>query len=101
MARRIVGRPFDGAPDDTAVYGAGVGEPIELVVLGDSSAAGMGADEPWQTVGAIIANGVSALSGRPVRLTNVAVIGAESSGAGRSSSPTPWTRCRRRTWPSS
>ena len=42
-------------------------------VLGDSSAAGMGADEPWQTVGAIIANGVSALSGRPVRLTNVAV----------------------------
>ncbi len=79
MARRIVGRPFDGAPDDTALYGAGRGEPIQLVVLGDSSAAGMGADEPWQTVGAIIANGVSALSGRPVRLTNVAVIGAESS----------------------
>jgi lysophospholipase L1-like esterase len=79
MARRIVGRAFDGAPDDTALYGAGCGAPIELVVLGDSSAAGMGADEPWQTVGAIIANGVSALSGRPVRLTNVAVIGAESS----------------------
>jgi lysophospholipase L1-like esterase len=80
MARRIVGRPFESAPDDNALYGAGLGQPIELVVLGDSSAAGMGADSPWQTVGAIIANGVSALSGRPVRLTNMAVVGAESSG---------------------
>ena len=66
-------------PTTTPCTAPGCGEPIELVVLGDSSAAGMGADTPWQTVGAIIANGVSALSGRPVRLTNVAVIGAESS----------------------
>ena len=80
MARRLVGQVFDGAPDDDAVYGAGLGRPVELVVLGDSSAAGMGADAAHQTVGAIIANGVSALSGRPVRLTNVAVVGAESSG---------------------
>ena len=41
---------------------------------------GMGADHRYQTVGAIIANGVSALTGRPVRLTNTAVVGAESSG---------------------
>ena len=80
VARRIVGQPFDGSPDDNGVYGAGVGEPVELVVLGDSSAAGMGADHRYQTVGAIIANGVSALTGRPVRLTNTAVVGAESSG---------------------
>ncbi|MHB1473251.1 MAG: SGNH/GDSL hydrolase family protein [Dermatophilaceae bacterium] len=80
LARRLVGRPFEGAPEDDAVYGAGLGQPVELLVLGDSSAAGMGADAAHQTVGAIIANGVSALSGRPVRLTNVAVIGAESSG---------------------
>ncbi len=40
----------------------------------------MGADNRYQTVGAIIANGVSALTGRPVRLTNTAVVGAESSG---------------------
>ena len=57
-----------------------MGEPVELVVLGDSSAAGMGADHRYQTVGAIIANGVSALTGRPVHLTNTAVVGAESSG---------------------
>jgi lysophospholipase L1-like esterase len=80
LARRIVGRRFDGAPDDDGLYGAGLGQPVQLVVLGDSSAAGMGADTAQQTVGAIIANGVSALSGRPVRLTNLAVIGAESSG---------------------
>ena len=48
------------------------------MVLGDSSAAGMGADAPWQTVGAIIANGVSAL--RPAGAADQRrVIGAESS----------------------
>ena len=80
LARRIVGQRFDGAPDDDGLYGAGLGEPLRLLMLGDSSAAGMGADTAQQTVGAIIANGVSALSGRPVRLVNLAVIGAESSG---------------------
>lgn len=80
LARRIVGKPFEGAPDDNGQYGSGRGFPFQLLVLGDSTAAGMGADLPQQTVGAIIANGVSGISGRPVRLTNVAVIGAESSG---------------------
>jgi lysophospholipase L1-like esterase len=80
LARRLVGKPFEGAPDDDGQYGSGLGHPVQLLVLGDSSAAGMGAITSQQTVGAIIANGVSALSGRPVRLTNVAVIGAESSG---------------------
>ncbi|MEP7034619.1 MAG: SGNH/GDSL hydrolase family protein [Actinomycetota bacterium] len=80
MARWLVGQPVTGAPDDDALYGSGLGEPVQLLLMGDSSAAGMGADQARQTVGAIIANGVSALSGRPVRLTNVAVIGAESSG---------------------
>ena len=80
IARRIVGVHFEGAPDDNGLYGAGAGDPVELLMLGDSSAAGMGADNRYQTVGAIIATGVSALTGRPVRLTNRAVIGAESSG---------------------
>jgi lysophospholipase L1-like esterase len=80
LARRIVGRSFEGAPDDSGRYGSGLGYPVQFVVLGDSSAAGMCADTAQQTVGAIIANGVSALSGRAVQLTNVAVIGAESSG---------------------
>lgn len=78
MARRIVGQPFEGAPDDEGTYGFGPGEPIRLVVLGDSTGAGMGADHARQTIGATVANGIAAFSGRSVELTNVAVIGAES-----------------------
>lgn len=78
IARRIVGQPFEGAPDSNGMYGAGPGEPIELLVIGDSTARGMGADEAHQTVGAIIAATAAALAGRPVRLTNVAVVGAVS-----------------------
>jgi lysophospholipase L1-like esterase len=78
LAKRIVGSPLDGAPDDDGTYGYGPGEPVRLVMLGDSTAAGMGATHREQTIGAIIAHGVAALSGRPVELTNVAVVGAES-----------------------
>lgn len=78
MARRTIGKPFDISPDDTDVYGAGLGDPIDLVVLGDSLAAGLGADTRFQTMGGVLATGVAALAGRPVRLTNVAEVGAES-----------------------
>ncbi len=79
LARRVIGTPFDDSPDDNGVYGAGGGTPYELVVLGDSSAAGMGADAPHETVGAIVASGVAALTGRRVHVTNRALVGAESS----------------------
>ena len=72
-------RPFDDSPDDNGIYGSGRGEPYDIVVLGDSSAAGVGTDAAHETVGAIIASGVAALTGRRVRLTNRAVVGAESS----------------------
>lgn len=78
LARRIVGEPLATAPTDDGTYGAGPGEPIELVVLGDSSAAGLGCNAPQETIGAIVANGLAALTGRPVRLSNVAVVGADS-----------------------
>jgi lysophospholipase L1-like esterase len=78
MTRRIVGQPFEGAPDDEGRYGFGPGAPCRFLVLGDSTGVGMGAVHPHQTIGATIANGVAAFSGRPVELTNVAVIGAES-----------------------
>ena len=78
MARRIVGRPFEGAPSDSGTYGTGSGATLRFVVLGDSTGVGMGADHPHQTIGATIATGIAAFSGRPVELTNLAVIGAES-----------------------
>jgi len=79
LARRVIGNPLDDSPDDNGVYGSGRGEPYDVVVLGDSSAAGLGVDVRSETVGAIIASGVAALTGRRVRLTNRAVVGAESS----------------------
>ena len=79
LARRVIGTPFDDSPDDEGVYGSGRGEPYEVVVLGDSSAAGLGVDAAHETVGAIIASGVAALTGRRVRVTNRSVVGAESS----------------------
>lgn len=79
LARHIIGDARNDGPDDDGVYGAGPGEPIHLIVLGDSTAAGLGADTPGQTVGAIVATGVAALMGRRVQLTNRAVVGAESS----------------------
>lgn len=82
IARRVVGQPFDGAPDDNGRYGAGPGDPIQLVVLGDSTAKGMGADTAGETVGAIVSTAVAALAGRPVQLTNAAVVGATSPDLG-------------------
>ena len=80
LARRIIGSPFDDSPDDNGVYGAGRGQPYDVVVLGDSSRRrAWGPTSPHETVGAIIASGVAALTGRRVRLTNRAVVGAESS----------------------
>ena len=79
LARRVIGTAFDDSPDDNGIYGSGRGEPYDIVVLGDSSAAGVGTEAAHETVGAIIASGVAALTGRRVRLTNRAVVGAESS----------------------
>jgi lysophospholipase L1-like esterase len=52
---------------------------IVLAMLGDSSAAGYGTHTDVETPAARIAVGLSALSRRPVRLVNVAVVGAQSS----------------------
>lgn len=78
MARRFVGQPFEGAPHDAGTYGSGHGLPTRFVMLGDSTAVGMGAAHAHQTIGATIATGIAAFSGRPVELVNVGMIGAES-----------------------
>ncbi len=84
MARRWIGQPFGAAgPVANGVYGDGDGDwdgdPLQLGMIGDSTADGLGADDAAGTPGAIIAAGLAAVSGRPVRLTNVAAVGAESS----------------------
>jgi lysophospholipase L1-like esterase len=67
-----------GALAADGVYCAGRGEPVTLVLMGDSLAVGIGADEPRQTPGALLAAGVARAAGRPVRLRTVARGGART-----------------------
>lgn len=66
-------------PDATGWYGrARPGTPIRVALLGDSSAAGYGLDAVEETPGAVLATGIGEHTGRPVRLDEIAVVGALS-----------------------
>lgn len=54
------------------------GTSLRLAVLGDSGAAGLGAEHAQGTAGGRLAAELAAASHRPVLLTNVAVVGAQS-----------------------
>ncbi|NHC45831.1 SGNH/GDSL hydrolase family protein [Motilibacter sp. K478] len=84
LARRRIGQPVDNSPDADGVYGGHfAAAPLSLVVLGDSSAAGLGVHRAEETPGAVIAAGVATVARRPVRLTRVAKVGARSDGLER------------------
>ena len=83
-ARRAIGLPTTDPHEADGVYApeagsAPAGPPIRYAMLGDSSAAGLGADHPLHTPGSLIAQGLAALTGRPVELRSAAVVGAVSS----------------------
>jgi lysophospholipase L1-like esterase len=81
MARRIIPAATKPPPRADGTYGtAYVGEPVSLVVLGDSAAAGYGVDAPAETFGAVIAAGLAEQLRRPVHLKCFAVVGAQSAG---------------------
>ncbi|MEO6884745.1 MAG: SGNH/GDSL hydrolase family protein [Jatrophihabitantaceae bacterium] len=66
---------------DTIWAAAGVSRsrpPIRIVMLGDSTAAGYGVHRDRDTPAAQLAIGISDAARRPVHVTNVAVVGAES-----------------------
>lgn len=79
-ARRIIQGSVNFLPPVTdGVYGRWLpGEPISFAMLGDSTAAGIGVHEPEETAAALIASGLSASAGRPIRLANVAISGSRS-----------------------
>lgn len=80
IARSRIGDPLGHvAPDADKVYKKRYGEPIDLLVLGDSIAAGLGADQPKHTLGGGLARRVAKRTGRAVRLRTAAVVGSESS----------------------
>lgn len=79
-ARRIIGKPLgEEAHRADRTYKPKFGEPLELLLLGDSIAAGLGAATPKQTLGAQLAKRVALHTGRAVRLQTAARVGAETS----------------------
>ncbi|MFG6502673.1 SGNH/GDSL hydrolase family protein [Microbacterium sp. P05] len=81
VARRRIGKPLgENAPDADRVWRRSLaGEAIELLLLGDSIAAGLGAERRKDTLGARLAKGLARRTHRPVRLRTAAVVGSESS----------------------
>ena len=80
VARQAIGKPLgEDAHVADRTYKKRYGERIDLLLLGDSIAAGLGADRPKGTLGAQLAKRLAKATGRSVRLTTVARVGAESS----------------------
>lgn len=80
IARGVIGKPLgEKAPKADKVYKKRFGDPVDLVMLGDSLAAGLGADLPSETLGARLAKGTAKRIHRSVRLRTVARVGNHSS----------------------
>ncbi|WP_141014387.1 SGNH/GDSL hydrolase family protein [Nocardioides sambongensis] len=79
-ARRLIGKPLgERAPDADRVWKKSYGDPLDLLVLGDSIAAGLGAERRKDTLGGRLARGLARSLQRSVRLRTAAVVGSESS----------------------
>lgn len=80
VARRVIGKPLGEDPHQAdRVYKKKYGRRVELLLLGDSVAAGLGAAKPKHTLGAQLARRVARRTQRSVRLHTAAHVGAESS----------------------
>lgn len=82
VARARIGKPLgeDAIPADKVWKRKSYdGAPLHLLLLGDSIAAGLGAERPKDTLGARIARGLAGELHRPVALRTAAVVGSESS----------------------
>jgi lysophospholipase L1-like esterase len=80
-ARRIIPMVEAPPPRGDGLYGPKFpGKPLNMVILGDSTAAGYGVHRPRETPGALLATGVSRRLRRPVRLHRLAVVGSMSAG---------------------
>jgi lysophospholipase L1-like esterase len=81
IARLRIGNATETPPDPSGIYGFNLtGEPIRLAVLGDSAAAGYGAETPAETFGAFLATGLADVAQAPVFIRAVAAVGTQTSG---------------------
>ena len=82
-ARRMIGKPLgETAIDADRVWKKKYGAPLDLLLLGDSIAAGLGAERPKETLGGRLARALAKETGRAVRLRTAARVGSESSMLG-------------------
>jgi len=80
IARLAIGKPLGEDPHRAnKTYRSKLGDPIDLLLLGDSIAAGLGADRPKRTLGAQLAKRLADRTDRSVRLHSAASVGSESS----------------------
>lgn len=80
LARRAIGKPLgEQAHMADKVYKKKYGDPIDLLLLGDSIAAGLGADKPKHTLGAQLARRLAHHTMQAVRLHTAAHVGSETS----------------------
>ena len=89
-ARRVIPKSWDTPPRADGVYSPG-GGPVErwhrgmpidlhLMIFGDSTAAGYGCQAADELPGVLIARGLAETSGRRIRLSTKAIVGATSKG---------------------
>lgn len=80
VARRRIGKPLgeDSLDADRVWRRALDGEPVDLLLLGDSLAAGLGAQHRKETLGGRLAKATARRLHRPIRLRTAAVVGSES-----------------------
>ena len=90
QARRVIPKSWDVPPRADGVYSPG-GGPVErwhrgvpfdlhLMVFGDSTATGYGAQSAEEVPGVLIARGLAEASGKRIRLSTKAIVGATSKG---------------------
>jgi lysophospholipase L1-like esterase len=90
QARRVIPKSWDIPPRADGVYERGGGEverwhrgvpfDMHLMVFGDSTAAGYGCQHPDELPGVLLARGLAEQSGKRVRLSTKAIVGATSKG---------------------
>ncbi|MBU3750820.1 MAG: SGNH/GDSL hydrolase family protein [Mycobacterium sp.] len=90
QARSVIPRAWGTPPRADGVYAPGGGPVrrwersldvgVHLMVFGDSTATGYGCEQADEVPGALLARGLADSSGRPVRLSTKAIVGATSRG---------------------
>lgn len=90
QARQVIPKAWDVPPRADGVYAPG-GRPVErwhrgvpfdlhLMIFGDSTATGYGAERAEEVPGVRLARGLAEVSGRRIRLSTKAIVGATSKG---------------------